>query len=82
MPVPLSGIGVDTGDQTSPTKGSNPLYDRKRVNICECLKTRLCFLEFLHFINQYDILCFVKIKPDDIDKIDTQVILYIQTTEI
>ena len=46
------------------------------MNICECvnivylnvcgLKTRLCFTDVLHFINQYDI----ETKLDDIDKID------------
>ena len=39
------------------------------LNVCG-LKTRLCFPEFLHFISQYDILCFVETKLDDIDKID------------
>ena len=39
------------------------------LNVCG-LKTRLCFPIFLHFINQYDILCFVETKLDDIDKID------------
>lgn len=39
------------------------------INICG-LKRRIQYPEFLELVNDYDILCFVETKTDDVDEID------------
>jgi exonuclease III len=38
-------------------------------NVCG-LKRRIQYPEFLELVNDYDILCFVETKTDDVDEID------------
>jgi len=39
------------------------------INVCG-LKRRIQYPEFLELVNDYDILCFVETKTDDVDEID------------
>ena len=66
---------TDTGDQTSPTKGSNPLEDRERVNICECVNIvylNVCALKQDRYHN-ISIQCQLKL----FDSIVLPVLLYV-----